>query len=123
MGCTGSGAFECNQCRTYKIKLSDLESVLLNRINSDLASKGEPSYQELDDLILMKYYQATQFSINKTEVVSFSDMIKYYMEYYPKKNLNHTQDKSLINFCVPECPSYFKFKTSDYFCTNDDTSR
>ena len=121
-GCTGSGFFQCNQCRTYKIKLEDLKRVLLTKINDILSASGEKKIEDLNPFFLKK--MSNFFDLNTTndqsESIGLNEMSKLINDYYFRKEIiNTTKDESSIVFCISDCPVQFPYKTLDNFCTDD----
>ncbi len=121
-GCTGSGYFQCNQCRTYKIKLEDLKRVLLEKINNGLLASGDKKIEDLNPYFLKK--MSNYFYLNATndqsEAIGLADMSSLISDYYLKKQIiNITKDDSSIVFCVSDCPAQLAYKTLENFCTDD----
>ena len=117
LGCSGSSPFQCNQCRTYRIKLQDLERTLLKGINSKLKTRGQATSSDLNPEMLNRFVDLDSNVIKNT--VDLNDLKELYIDFYTKRSPLIEDNNESTVFCIPECPEQLPFKTADYFCTDD----
>lgn len=130
LGCNGTGIFECNQCRSYKLKLEDLIQII-----QSLAADKRFAYSQEEESLPFNQKQIQQATrlikiISENGLDSFfkeSDkenllfLIKSYLDYFVKKEYwSESQEaEQPVVFCVSECPSQIPFQSSDFFCISE----
>lgn len=126
LGCHGSGNFECQQCRTYQLKLADAESLIV-AFAAESTYLGGPSFADLSVAAKVKYLEelATEHGADKGSkfIQSRIEIIMnvrqfYYNRYQAINNTVFTSgDDAAAVFCVSACPQEFPYKNDDNFCT------
>jgi hypothetical protein len=134
LGCNGTGVYECNECRSFKLKLIDLNQIVrvLAEKKYDIAvymSENNYNQKQIDlasrlmqDII--ENEKSDIFKDAKTE--NLFKLLKSYQDYYSKKELhleegtfNVNIDEGNLIFCVNECPVQMPYQTNDFFCSRE----
>lgn len=103
--------FECNECRGYKLKLSDVEKMVEFYFNEMKLNNFNQSFN-------------IEQALKNTKKQSFSHVEKKILENYAqfiKKSSDKSFDATV--FCVPECPKQFPFMNLDLYCSSKKNDR
>lgn len=123
-GCRGGEVYDCNDCRTLKLKLPDLTYTLARTAESCGILKTKSSYNNIFNNNQIDFAnQLLKHCSKDLNNENLYKLVESYRDFYIIREFNMSgrvlsKEENEI-FCVSGCPKHVPYQTTNWFCSRE----